>query len=991
MNGSSMKVETAQENVFALITDLHGNISSSNRAFIEATGYGESDLLGKNLGLIQHADTPQIILSEALKALQTKQQWMGALKCKKSDGSSIWFNVTATFSNNAPTSGCQWIFTHLAAKEIACSEARFRKIRSGKKSFKETLAGRWVNKFSNAPIGQRISMGIMSLVALMSIGLTLEALHTTRVLVDQEASNALHRYRGIVDTSIKNQAESAVSIASTIAQLSAVKEAFLKQDRSALLSEFRGSFEQLKSEHGFGQFQFHTPDAHSFLRVHKPAKYGDDLSGFRQTVVNTLKEGKPVSGLEQGKAGFGIRGVVPIKVANETIGSVELGKSFNQRFFDDFKSKHNVDLGFFSLTDNKFEPVGSSFDHNLIPSIEDARAISGGAEIVRDLKLGDTPFKVSYSELTDFSGKPLGVLAVGMDQSSYASLLASKRNVLLISGAIGFLLSIAIAYLLARSISNPIHQAVSMSRSIASGKYNNIIAVKRQDETGTLLETMGLMQAQLAYKIHQERETSEANATVKNALDYISTNVTVSNTQGQLIFMNNACKDLFGRIVQDHASGSRSFNADDLLGKSLATDFFHDAKLQEIFGRQPSQPYEADFSANGREFKLFVHPVFDQTGEYLARVTQWNDVTAEQTAEREIESIVSAAQQGDLSKRADIRGKTGFFELLATSLNELLDGVDSVFTEVDGSMKRLASGDLTQTINKQYSGTFESLKQSVNGTISNLQSMVGDLRGSAQEISESAQQISSSNEELNSRTERQGTSLESTAAALEEITGTVGQNAENAHLATELAVQAQKVSKQGVEVVHEAIDAMGSINDSSAKIEEIISVIDEIAFQTNLLALNAAVEAARAGDMGRGFAVVANEVRALAGRSSDAAKEIKVLITDSVDKVHNGTKLVNRTGSSLDEITTSIEKVNAIMAEIASANQEQSIGIGQINHSVTQLDDATNQNTGLAKQTYQIAESLKVKAEEMGDMIGQFEIESSISTFAQHDNFLKAS
>ncbi|MGV6816951.1 MAG: methyl-accepting chemotaxis protein [Thiotrichales bacterium] len=989
MNGSNVSAESTHEKVFAVTTDLHGNILATNAAFAEVTGYQQSELIGKHFAVTQHTDTPQSILTEALKKLQQSKQWTGALKLKKTDGAALWFNAAAAPDQTRASSGYQWIFTRLGKNEIAETDAAFRRIRAGKKTFGEGIPGRWFNKISHAPLGKRIAMGVSTLVALVSIGLTIEAMHTSATLVDEETSVTLKRYKDVVSTSVNNQAQSAISLASMVANMPEVKKALIERDRPALLREFQDSFTKLKSDYGFSQFQFHTPDAHSFLRVHKPAKYGDDLSGFRQTIVQALKEQRPVGGIEQGKAGFGIRGVVPIKAGNRIIGSVELGKAFDQRFFDAFKQKHHVDVGFFRLKDNTLKKIGSTFGDTFTPILADSEGALEGKNILRDLELMGKPFKVSYSILTDYSGAPIGLLAVGMDQSKYVNLLASKRNILLAAGIIAFLMSIVVAYLLARSISKPINQAVSISRAIANGKYNNAISVKQNDETGTLLETMGLMQAQLAYKIHQEHETSEANARIKTALDYISTNVTVSNAQGKLIFMNNACQKLFSEIGQERATNGRPFNPQELIGKSLANDFFQDAKLRDIFGKQLRQSYDAEFSTGDRVFDLGVHPVYDETGEYRGRVTQWSDITAERTAEQEIESIVSAAKQGDLSERVEVKGKKGFFELLAVNLNELLDGVDNVFSEIDGAMKRLAAGNLTTTIDKEYSGKFESLKLSVNGTMSNLQGMVGNLRQSAQEISGSAQEISSSNEELNNRTERQSTSLESTAAALEEITGTVGQNAENAHLATDLAVQAQKVSKQGVEVVHEAIDAMGSINDSSAKIEEIISVIDEIAFQTNLLALNAAVEAARAGDMGRGFAVVANEVRALAGRSSDAAKEIKVLITDSVEKVHNGTKLVNRTGSALDEITTSIEKVNSIMSEIASANQEQSIGISQINHSVTQLDDATNQNTGLAQQTYRIAESLKVKAQEMDQMIGQFEIESS-SGFGRQDDYLRA-
>jgi methyl-accepting chemotaxis protein len=290
------------------------------------------------------------------------------------------------------------------------------------------------------------------------------------------------------------------------------------------------------------------------------------------------------------------------------------------------------------------------------------------------------------------------------------------------------------------------------------------------------------------------------------------------------------------------------------------------------------------------------------------------------------------------------------------------------------SARRIADGDLTQPIDTAGRDEAAQLLQALKGMQDSLVRVVSNVRGNAEGVASASAEISQGNNDLSARTEQQASALEETAASMEELSSTVRQNADNAQQANQLAKSASTVATQGGGVVAQVVDTMKGINDSSRKIADIISVIDGIAFQTNILALNAAVEAARAGEQGRGFAVVAAEVRNLAQRSAQAAKEIKELITASVDRVAQGTTLVDQAGVTMAEVVGAIQRVTDIMGEISAASIEQSSGVAQVGEAVTQMDQATQQNAALVEQSAAAASSLKAQAEQMVQAVAVFKL-----------------
>ncbi|MFN5569376.1 MAG: methyl-accepting chemotaxis protein [Bradyrhizobium sp.] len=338
----------------------------------------------------------------------------------------------------------------------------------------------------------------------------------------------------------------------------------------------------------------------------------------------------------------------------------------------------------------------------------------------------------------------------------------------------------------------------------------------------------------------------------------------------------------------------------------------------------------------GREvwIQASYNPIMGPDGKPVKVVKYATDVTEQvkasealQTAVRQTQAVVDAAKNNDLRERIPTDGKSG-------EIGQLCDGV--------------------------------------NGLLDTMSSILADVLESSQTLSSAAREIANGNTDLSQRTEAQAASLEETAASMEELTSTVRQNAENAQQANKLASSASDVAIRGGTVVAEVVQTMEGITHASRKIADIIGVIDEIAFQTNILALNAAVEAARAGDQGRGFAVVAAEVRNLAQRSANAAKEIKGLISDSVSKVESGSRLVDTAGKTMEEIVQSVKRVTDIMAEISAASQEQRGGIEQVNNAVTQMDKVTQQNAALVEEAAAAAKSMEEQTETMSEMVGRF-------------------
>lgn len=439
---------------------------------------------------------------------------------------------------------------------------------------------------------------------------------------------------------------------------------------------------------------------------------------------------------------------------------------------------------------------------------------------------------------------------------------------------------------------------------------------------------------------------------VKYATDVTAQKLAFANYEGQLDAIGKAQAviefSLDGKVLTANENFLRTigYSFDEIRNQhhSLFVDPAYRASIEyrQFWEKLGRGEYDANqykrIAKGGREvwIQASYNPIFDLNGKPYKVVKYATDVTEQvkaaellQLTVRETQDVVAAARGNDLSRRIPLDGKAGQLLTLCEGVNGLLDSMTDI---------------------------------------------VGNIMNSSVTISEAAREIAMGNTDLSQRTEEQASSLEETAASLEELTSTVRQNAENAQQANKLATSASEVAVKGGNVVNDVVRTMEDITQASRKISEIIGVIDEIAFQTNILALNAAVEAARAGEQGRGFAVVAAEVRNLAQRSANAAKEIKALISDSVQKVESGSKLVDSAGKTMEEIVMSVKKVTDIMMEISAASKEQSGGIDQVNTAVSQMDKMTQQNAALVEEAAAAAKSMEEQTTALSDSVAIFKL-----------------
>lgn len=672
--------------------------------------------------------------------------------------------------------------------------------------------------------------------------------------------------------------------------------------------------------------QYHTNDAsiatmeatdnHGIvlIRGHHPEKFGDNKA-TNPLVAKALK-GEPAQGLNHSKTTgkIALDAVYPVKFSGEIVGTIKVGSYLNQDLALKLKALSGSEILFMVGDD-----VVESSIKDLTP-----QAISKSGKALLDASRSDVVLNsVHYArnEVVFDGGENLNAKVILLtDLTAIEQTQTQLMSNMLIFGLLIAFVLIVILFLMVRNIVKPITQVTEFLTHV-SGQFDFKARIKlnSKDETKQMGEAVNQLLAQLDQGIDDVND-------VLNSL-----------VVGD--FTHRIKKQYVGDL--DQLKQNVNQTAENIANVMTLTNQALDWMASGQFDKSVSHQATGDYKA-----------ILDKVSMTLSNL---NEIIVD------IDGVMKKVADGDFLQRVKAPAQ-GQLDSMKSNINDTMQQLESVVGNIVEVMQAQSKGDLTKAVTVECSGQLLGLKDSINDNANNLNDIILKVQHIAQEVNQSAKEVSQGALDLSGRVQQNAAAVEEGSATMEEFSAAVLNNAESAKQATQLEQEVQQQAKQAASVMDQTIEAMSAIQESSHKIADIVTIIDGIAFQTNLLALNAAVEAARAGDHGRGFAVVAGEVRSLAGKSAEAAKDISRLINESVGRINQGTQLAGESGEAIKGITQRIETVAEMSEQISTASQEQTHGVQQLQQVINSIDGATQQNAALVEETSAAAESMSDQA-----------------------------
>lgn len=937
-------------------TDTRGTILEANSEFIEISGYKADEIIGQPHNILRHPDVPKAVFKDFWETLQAGKPWTQIVENRTKDGRSYWVNANAApiFENDKIT-GYISVRTPATAEQIKLASQAYKGINAGKLVIKEghIYKASEYRRLKMNPFRKFSIMGKLATTGffLIIVGFLVSAVIANSTYVETQAENSKVRSQQVkkdaksyVQKMERTSLNTALGLASNADIISALESGSSEMARAALKKEL----DFIKNVSGQTvRAHIHDAQGRSFVRSWRK-KQGDDLTSFRYTVNQVRDKKTTVMGIELGRSGAAIRSLSPIfsEDGSEFLGSVEVVSSI-KALVEHFKEDN---ISYVSLfTPNALDIATKAKNNPKFGNLTLASTKDFAPETIKKLSginLNQLKSQGFLTTQTDFYAM-MPIIDTNQSLVGYHIFIEdlsqiNTLNKLSLEAAISSVVKVTLSMLLLiiifllilrNNVIKPLRKIVnSMHLATVSGDLSTRVDNTRNDEMGELAkaynEQMQAAQVSLGEAGRMLKDMSEGHLKTQTIIPMEGDfNVMKTNLNEASKMLQRTFGEVRG-ILKEIRSGNFSYES----SHETQGDF-----------KEAMQDAEAAMA--------ILKGVFYEVNELMSQVAQ-----------------------GFFGRRitADAEGE---IKELKNNINASLDQLEAVIQETTQVMIAQGTGDLKKRIEMKTNGTLAVLKAGINNSVTNIGSLLSQSNYSIKKLSDGTIKISQDISDLSARTQQQAASLEETAASMEQITSTIQQTANNAKEANEAANESLVEAQDANQVVQKTITSINEINEASTKISEITTLIDSIAFQTNLLALNAAVEAARAGDHGRGFAVVAGEVRSLAGKSAEAAKDIRQLIDNTVEKVHEGAKLADESGKALELINDSIAKIGSYVSEISQTTAEQAKGVEQVNIAISSIDQVTQQNSALVDETAERTTDMSRLAEDVNNVISTFKID----------------
>jgi len=999
---TNTEVEMKDNSILVSQTNLEGIITYCNQDFIEISGYKEEELLGKEHNIVRHPDMPAAAFQDLWDTVEKHKTWTGIVKNRCENGDFYWAKANVTqLKHDGHVTGYMSVRSKATVDEIASAEALYTKLNSGEASLEPT---RWqkLNVFNAMSIGKKLQLVNFVLMIPIIVLLFLffiennkavdfaeaeisgiEFIKPVRQLISHVAvhrtmANAIHNGNESFSNKLPALRE---KIAKNIELIDSIDEHLSSSPNMSLDTSER--WQKIKSDWNMlgekaldlrtdKSFSLHSDFIKNLIdlvnHAGKTSKLLMDSSIDIYNLNNMIALEIPVfineMGILQGMgAGIIESGEYTEKqqatILNQyLIIKDKIGDTI--RFAEDaFENNSEMELLLGSQL-KVFTESSAAFLINV-----EAIFLRGETEL----------FSALDSDISDFSAKGTDTISkteslfietgkqlthlLNQRISGYKLEMYSKIAIALSIAFLAFVLS----FLLIRAINGNNKKVLNVFASIGEGKFDNDIKITTHDEQGELLNELKALQTRLNFDLKAAMDTATESGRIKTALDVAGTNLMMADANNTIIYMNAAVLKMFTDIKDTLAAEIPGFDAgldisSNLLGQNIDMFHKHPAHQQNLL-KELKDTHVSKLVVGDVDLQITANPVYANSdadnGERLGTVVEWQNQTAQN---KMINRLVDAAHSGDFSTLEVGNSKDHAYIELANNINNMLETTGNTISTVVDTLEELAQGDLNHTIEGDYKGVFERLKNSVNATIYKLSDVISVVKTNADGSANAAVEVSSTASDMGQGSSEQAASLEEISSSMEQMSANIRQSADNAAQTEQIAQKAAEDAAESGATVSTAVNAM-------KEIAEKISIIEEIARQTNLLALNAAIEAARAGEHGKGFAVVAAEVRKLAERSQQAAGEIGELSANTVS-------VAEIAGKKLTELVPDIQKTAELVQEISVAANEQDSGAAEINRALQQLDSVVQRSAASAEQLASSAAQLSGQAEQQREAMSFF-------------------